>query len=303
MKKIILIIAITAGLVIAGKVSYDVFGRAIECHWQAVAAQRAGWARLKEDVTKMAGQYKGDVALVIKDLGTGARIEINENMEIPSASLVKIPIMLAVFSEAKAGRITLNDAIELRQSDKTDGSGVLKNALTGPSYKIEALVSLMITQSDNTAANMLINRLGMDELNQSFKKFGLKHTNLSRRMMDFKSRKYGIENYTTAADMAHILEELYRGSFISKGISNSCLEYLSEQKINDRIPKKLPSGVTVAHKTGLENGVCHDVGIVYTDKGNFIICALIKHRSSTARQAKRLIAYLSLSVYNYYNAL
>ena len=157
----------------------------------------------------------------------------------------------------------------------------------------------MITRSDNTAANILINKLALDELNRYFLKFGLKHTNLSRKMMDFKSRKEGIENYTTAGDMADIMEELYRGRFINPKVSKECLEMLAEQKINDRIPKKLPPEIIVAHKTGLEHGVCHDAGIVYTSKGNFLICVLTKHEYPTARPTKRLISCLSLLTYNY----
>ena len=149
------------------------------------------------------------------------------------------------------------------------------------------------------AANILINRLGLDELNRYFLKFGLKNTNLSRKMMDFKSRKEGLENYTTVGDMSNILEELYRGRFINSKVSKGCLEMLAEQKINDRIPKKLPPAIIVAHKTGLENGVCHDVGIVYTSKGNFLICVLTKHGYPTARPTKRLISRLSLLTYNY----
>ncbi|MDD5136589.1 MAG: class A beta-lactamase-related serine hydrolase, partial [Candidatus Omnitrophica bacterium] len=273
---------------------------ALDSHRLAVEARKAAWAGLKEDVDKTIRGYRGAVGLVIKDLDTGWQIDANKDIAIPSASIVKIPIMMAVFSAAKDGKINLNDTIELKNSDKTDGSGVLKNALAGPGYKVEDLISLMITQSDNTAANMLIDRVGIDDLNSRFAKLGLKHTNLSRKMMDFRSRKSGVENYTTAGDMAYLLEGLYRGKFLGRDVSNRCLEFLAEQKINDRIPRRLPADTTVAHKTGLENGVCHDVGIVYTDKGNFLICVLVKHRSSTARVAKKLIAHLSLAAYSYY---
>ncbi|MDO8525620.1 MAG: serine hydrolase, partial [Candidatus Omnitrophota bacterium] len=122
-------------------------------------------------------------------------------------------------------------------------------------------------------------------------------------MMDFKSRRKGVENYTTASDMAYLLEKLYRGRFLDKTTSKRCLELLTEQKVNDRIPKKLPPDIVVAHKTGLENGVCHDVGIVYTAKGAFLICVLTRHKYTTARTAKRLISRLSLLTYNYYNGL
>ena len=302
MKKTLLIIGIVIPLAAGGIFSYKACSDAVRKHVHVVEARKSSWALLNEHVRRSVKGYKGDAAIVIKNFDTNWQIEQNKDMVIPSASLVKIPIMMAYFSAAKDGRISLNESVELKTSDKADGSGLLKNALAGSSYKIEDLISLMITQSDNTAANMLINKFGIDDLNRYFAKLGLKHTNLSRRMMDFRSRKGGVENYTTAADMAYLMEELYRGRFLDKETSNKCLELLAEQKINDRIPRKLPPDTTVAHKTGLENGVCHDVGIVYTGKGAFLICVLTKHEYTTARPTKRLISLLALLTYNYYNA-
>jgi len=301
LKKIILTAIIVIPLILAGIFSYSYHRTASVIHRQAIESRAKSWAKLKEYIRRAVKGYKGDVAIFIKDLDMNWQIESDKEMAIPSASLVKIPVMMAYFAAAEEGRLKLSDSIELKQSDKVDGSGELKNASPGSACKIEDLIYLMITESDNTAANILIERLGLDELNRYFAKFGLKHTNLSRKMMDFKSRKDGVENYTTVGDMAYLLEELYRGRFINKDVSKRCLELLSEQKINDRIPKKLPSYIMVAHKTGLENGVCHDVGIVYTPKGNFLICVLTKHEYPTARPTKRLISRLSLLTYNYYN--
>ncbi len=300
-KKIILITIIVIPLILAGIFSYDTYSKILASHRQALVARAASWAKLKEYIKKAMKGYRGDIAIVVKDLDTNAQIESNREMPIPSASLVKIPIMMAYFYAVEEGKLKSSDSIELKQSDKVDGSGLLKNACPGSNCKVEDLIYLMITQSDNTAANILISRLGLDELNHYFVKFGLKNTNLSRKMMDFKSRKDGVENYTTVGDMAYLLERLYRGKFVNKNISKKCLELLSEQKINDRIPKKLPADITVAHKTGLEHGVCHDVGIVYTPKGNFLICVMTKHNYPTARPTKRLISRLSLLTYNYYS--
>jgi beta-lactamase class A len=161
----------------------------------------------------------------------------------------------------------------------------------------------MITQSDNAAANILINFLGFDTLNLYFKKMGLNHTNIARKMLDFEERKEGVENYTTAQDMSYLLEELYFGRFLNKNISDKCLELLGQQKINDRIPRKLPRGTYVVHKTGLERHVCHDVGIVFTNRGNFIICVLARHENRFARHAKKFIADVTLLTYNYYKNL
>ena len=301
MKKIILVIAVVIPIALAGLFSYNACQKSIIAHRQALAIRAGSWADLKENIRRAQKGYKGEAAIVIKDLDMGWQTESNKDVAMPSASLVKIPIMMAYFAAAEEGSIKFSDIIELKQSDKTAGSGLLKNECPGSGCTIETLIYLMITRSDNTAANVLINRMGLDNLNRYFIKFGLKRTNLSRRMMDFKSRKDGVENYTTAGDMAYILEDLYHGRFINKTVSKKCLELLAEQKINDRIPKKLPHDVIVAHKTGLENGVCHDVGIVYTNKGNFLICVLTKHDYPTARPTKHLISLLSLLTYNYYS--
>lgn len=272
-------------------------------HLRGLGMRKAAWGGLKDEIRKAKAGYNGDVSIVIKDLDMGWVIEYNKDLSVPSASIVKIPIMAAYFAAADEGKLKLGDTLILRQSDKVDGSGTLKAERAGSVYTIEELIRLAITQSDNTAANMLIDAMGFDRLNEYFVKMGLKSTNLSRKMMDFKARKTGIENYTTASDMAFLLERLYRGKVLSRGSSKKCLELLSEQKIRDRIPKKLPADITVAHKTGLENGICHDVGIVYTPKGNFLICVLTKHEYRLARPMKRLIARLSLLTYNYYNNL
>jgi beta-lactamase class A len=167
-------------------------------------------------------------------------IAFNEDTLIPSASLVKIPIMLSCFYAAEDGKISLKDAISLKSSEKVAGSRVLGKEPAGSVFTVEELFNPMITQSDNAAANILIDLLGLGTLNTYFKKMGLKNTNIARKMMDFKERREGEENYTTAGDMAYLLEKLYYKKFLNKGVSEKCLELLGQQKINDRIPRKLP---------------------------------------------------------------
>jgi beta-lactamase class A len=179
----------------------------------------------------------------------------------------------------------------------------LGNAPRGAAFTVEELFFPMITQSDNTATNLIIEKIGFDTLNAYFKKMGLKNTNLSRKMMDFEERADGVENYTTAADMAYLLEGLYHNDFVSADVSRQCLKLLAQQRINDRIPKKLPKDTFVAHKTGLERHVCHDVGIVFTKKGNFLICVLASHENKLARAAKKFISDIALLTYRYYQNL
>jgi beta-lactamase class A len=259
--------------------------------------RREAWGSLDKTLKKKISNFNGDVAVVIKDFDTGLSILFNEDRLLPSASLVKIPIMAACFYAAAKGTLRLDETMRLQNAHKVSGSGILKQESSGKEYTIERLIEIMIAESDNTAANMLTERLGIGYLNDCFKKIGLKNTNLSRAMMDFKSRKNGIENYTTARDMAFLLEKIYHNRLLNASISKRCVKILTGQKINDRIPKRLPPGTVVAHKTGLERGVCHDVGIVYTDKGNFLICVLTKHKQRSARQAKKLISGISSAAY------
>ena len=169
----------------------------------------------------------------------------------------------------------------------------------GSEFTIEELVERMIISSDNTATNMLIELLGFGFLNNSFREFGLKKTDLVRKMMEFGGRKNGVENYTTAEDLSYILEKIYRNQLCNTFISRKCQELLKRQKTRDRIPALLPGHIVVAHKTGLEMKVCHDVGIVYAPQGDFLICALTRGVANS-RISKRFISNTALKVYNYY---
>lgn len=264
--------------------------------------KKMAWLELQKKLEHRISNFQGAVGLEIIDLDSGREISFNKDMLFPSASLVKIPIMMSCFYAAEEGKIKLTDTLKLKASQKVGGSKVLGQQPTGATFTVQDLLGPMITQSDNAATNLLIDFLGFDTLNDYFKKIGLKNTNLSRKMMDFKERRAGEENYTTAQDMAYLLDRLYRRDFLNQNTSEQCLVLLGQQKINDRIPRKLPKeGAFIAHKTGLERRICHDVGIVFTRNGNFIICALVRHKSKTALAAKRLISDLALLTFQYYH--
>lgn len=261
------------------------------------------WKLLRVTLEKEIRNFKGEAGIVIKDLSKNWELSFNKDNLFPSASLAKIPIMSACFLAAEEGRLKLERNVALKSSDKLSGSGILKDAHPGTTFTVEELIGLMIYDSDNTASNILTNMVGIDYLNNSFKAFGLKNTNLTRKVADFYSRDKGIENYTTAEDMASILEQIYRRSLVNKDVSEKCLKLLKLQRVNDRIPKYLPVDVTVAHKTGLERSVCHDVGIVFTCKGVFLICVLTKHANSNSVPSKEFIAKVASPVYAYFEQL
>lgn len=298
-KKVIVLLVGFLFLVVFAAAAYKT-GNNFYCKYKLFENKRAAWNNLREKIISEFNNFHQEAGIVIVDLPSGNKIAINDSRLFPSASMVKIPVMASCIYAASQGKMDLNQSIELKTRFKTSGSGVLKNYANGTKFTVNKIIEIMIVYSDNTAANTLINYVGFDTFNGYFKKLGLKNTNLSRTMMDFKSRKEGIENYTTAGDLAYLLEEIYSNKFINEECSKKCLEILKKQKIRDRIPAKLPADIVVAHKTGLEDGICHDAGIVFTPAGDFIICVLTKHNYKFAKPAKKFIAQIALAAYKYY---
>ena len=264
-----------------------------------IEKRKAAWVVLDKKVRQEAAAFGQEVGVVIKDLTTGWKISINEVKLFPSASLVKVPIMASYAYASAQKKLDLNRGLILEERYKVLGSGILKEYAPGTEFNIKDLIELMVAESDNTAANMLIEYAGFDSLNGYFKKLGLGDTNLVRKMMDFKSRREGLENFTTAHDQALLLEKIYYNRLVDKDVSQKCLDTLKKQKIRDRIPARLPPDIIVAHKTGLENGICHDAGIIFTPRGDLLICVLTKHNYKFARPAKKFISQVSLDAYNY----
>jgi beta-lactamase class A len=203
--------------------------------------------------------------------------------------------MIATLQAVKEKHIGLYDEIKLKPSHKVGGSGILKYKPSGKKITVDTLIELMITRSDNTATNMLTELLGFNYFNRTFKKFGLKVTNLRRKILDLKAAKRGIDNYTTPYEMAFLLEEIYKKRLISRDVCEYMLSILKRQKISDRIPRYLPNYLQIAHKTGLLKRVCHDAGIVFSDKGDILICILTSDIST--RLAKKLIGAIAYKVY------
>lgn len=299
-KKIVIIsLLVVVSVGCAGFLSYQRY-QEIKLRRLELERKKALWKTLELTMSQEVSHFQGEAGVILKNLDTGWQIALNKVKSFPSASLAKIPIMASCFYAVFQGKIKLQDELILKQRDKVLGSGMLKTIAPGSRFSIDSLIERMITESDNTAANMLIELLGFEYLNSCFKKFGLKDTSIARKMMEFSLRKKGVENYTTAEDVALLLEKMYRKELINAVFSERCLSLLKQQKIKDRIPARLPPEVVIAHKTGLERHVCHDAGIVFSPDGNFLICVLTSHTDKTSKRAKEFIAKLALEAYRYF---
>jgi len=257
---------------------------------------------LEREIKHVAADFKGEFAYTVKEFRfLPFELAKDSDKQFIAASLVKLPIMAVAFQAVKDGKISLDDSIAITRKDIAGGSGILKARKLPVELEFRELVEIMISKSDNTATNKIIDLLGYDYISGLFNEWGLHDTILERKMMDFVSRRKGKENYTSCRDLAVILEKIYQGQCINKEYSLLMRSFLENQKIKDRLPRYLPEGTVVAHKTGLEKKGLHDCGIVFSEGGDYIICVLTSPGSSGYAAAKKFIAKISLVVYDSLN--
>jgi beta-lactamase class A len=256
------------------------------------------WGELDSYLAGVRQRFRGVISYYIEDLQTGRTIAWNENQPLPAASVIKLPIAVSVFEQELAGNLDLDAEVVLKATDKADGSGVLKRTRSGTRLTVENLLELMLQRSDNTATNILTDMLGLEEINGSCSRQGLTATCMPRYIMDLAARDNKIENYTSAVDMGRLLKSLYAQQILDPPTSAQLIEILKGQHVRDRLPRYLPPGVVVAHKTGLMKDACHDVGILYGRNHDYVIAVLTSEFGSTT-QAKQAIGQIGRAVYRY----
>jgi beta-lactamase class A len=240
---------------------------------------------------------KGNIAVFVKDLSTNEEIKINENLVFPSASTIKISIMSELFSKINDGVFDFNDTVEINENMRTGGDGILKDLEPGHKFTLKELTTLMIILSDNMATNILIDLLGMDNINSTIQKLGLPNTRLQRKMMDSQAAREGRENYITASDLANILELIYSGENVNKKYSGIMLDILKRQQVRGRLDLYLPEDTVIAHKTGDLDNLEHDGGIVYLPEKEYIVCVLTND-TETNKDGREIIGKISKMVYD-----
>lgn len=244
------------------------------------------------EIEKIIDKLPGRIGVYYKDLTTGNLFKYNEKVTFLAASIIKLPILAAALSEINEGRLRKDAVLKLSTSDKAPSCGALAYMHSGLEVTIKDLYNLMIILSDNTATNMLIRTLGIQNINDIFEKFGLKTTKLNRTLFDSKQQKMGKENYFSPAEIGLLLEKVYKRSLISEEASSEIEEILKHQQINSKIPYFIPENIEIAHKTGEDTGITHDVGIVFS-KNPFILCFAANNTNvAIAEEAMREVALL-----------
>jgi beta-lactamase class A len=215
-------------------------------HLLAAASARSSWS----------------VAIDVEDLATGFESGVNMNTSMPAASTIKIPVMVEVFRQMKQGTLDLHRSVHLQRSDRDCGSGDLCYGAAGTPVSVDQLLWAMITDSDNTATNMLIRLVGRAHINQTMRRLGLVHTSLGDYIRtDNGSIRYTLR--TSPHDMIKLLDAMAHHTLIDQWSSNEMLSILTGQRHNSLLPQPLPAGTQIAHKTGSLHDTLNDVGIVY----------------------------------------
>lgn len=215
---------------------------------------------------------------------TGDRYAMQEDLPLVAASVIKLPIMVEAFRQRESDQIDWQEEVVIRPEDKLPSCGALTYLHDGIRVTVGDLVTLMIILSDNTATNLLIDKLGMANINTTCQALQLKGTKLNRKLFDAVQAAKGIENYVTAGDMCRLLSLLLHGQVVSPAASKEMLGIFGNQRLNGKIPFYLHSrGIPVAHKTGEDDGITHDVGIIFTPDPQ-IMCFLSNHTDVPAAE-------------------
>lgn len=241
----------------------------------------------EEQIRQLEKATGGRIGIVAKNLKTGEVLSYRGDEKFPTASVIKVPVMVEYFYQAKQGRVSPIQKVVLADSNKWGGSGLFQFFQGTTEQQLFDAVTMMITISDNTATNMVIDALGethaekLAAVNDCMVSLGLKNIRLLNKLMSWETKTdssesivYGV-GVTTPADMALLFEKMARGELADSASCDQMINILSNQLYNDLIPRLLPfeknPALTVAHKTGSVTGVHNDVGLVLSARANFAI--------------------------------
>ncbi|HEY7981747.1 MAG TPA: serine hydrolase [Candidatus Eremiobacteraceae bacterium] len=231
-------------------------------------------AALAPKLERLASRTPGIVALSIADLSGGHALAINGDANLPAASTIKVPVMVEVFRQIAQGRMTQTTRVALTDGDRDCGYGSLCDAPWGTRYTVATLLQLMITRSDNTAANMLIRAVGRQNVNATMAGFGLVQTRLGDSIRSDGDIR---ELRTSTNEMMDLLIMIARHEIVTDQACEAMVAILVGQRHNTLLPKDLPKGLAIAHKTGTLHDTLNDVGIVYLNGAPYVFCAFTTH--------------------------
>ena len=235
----------------------------------------------------------GRVGLYYVNLNTGDSFALHEDELFESASVIKLPMFAAIQKWHAKDGLDLRERLTFTEANKFPSCGALQFFPTPMEVDIETLCKLMIAISDNTATNLLIRRFGIETFNTEFRRMGLEKSRMERYLFDAEASARGLENRVTPKDMGVLLERIYHRTFVNEAVSAYMEDVLLRQQIKHKIRGYLPKSIPCAHKTGEDNGITNDVGIVYSESP-FVVCWLTNH--TDVPEAEKAIREITLEL-------
>ncbi|HET7579126.1 MAG TPA: serine hydrolase [Bacillales bacterium] len=260
---------------------------------------------LKQQLKQIVEVAGGSWAIVLEDLDREEKWNLNGEQPFYAASVIKLPIMAAVFAAADKGKFKLGDCLTLKREDLVGGSGVLQHLSPGIELPIYDLAMLMIIQSDNTATNILIDLVGKDPIREAMQDLGMSDSAFYTKLMTVPVDSP--RNSITASDVSGLLKKLALGKFVSLYACEQMIDILKKQQVRNGLPGYLPDddseivGVNpeweVANKSGWVTGIHHDAGIFYVGSRTMIVTAFSKGCDTLV--APDALAKIGKAVYTY----
>ncbi len=266
---------------------------------------------LRRTLEQITRAYPGNVGISLRNLQTGETLSLRGGEPFPSASLIKVAVLVTLLDEVHAGRLQLEEPITLIARDRVGGSGILQHMTSGHTLTVGEAARLMIVISDNTATNLILDKLDIRTVWSKMEALGLPrskiHSKSFRRhtsvAMD-SSVKYGL-GVTTPDETVQLFTLLHQGRAVSPALDSLALGILRTTAFNERLRRWLPPGTAVAHKEGSVDRARNDCGILYGPEAPVALCVMTWEDEdlpyTVDNRANLLIAQVAREVFRHYN--
>jgi len=264
------------------------------------------WQKLEAVVQQANRDLDGTMGVAILDLTDGRSLLLNPDAVFAQASSIKVAVLAELYRQQQqadqgtAGKAKLADLYTVNAADLVADSAIMGGLTPGVTRVTNRdLATFMIAVSDNSASNVLIDHVGMQNVNALLDSLGLSHTRLQRKMMDVKAAQAGRENLSTPRDMMTFFADLYQGKVLNKALTNEYFKQLATPKESD-IPRFINDDVMIANKPGELAGVRNDMGVVFATNRPFVIVVMTSYLQHE-RDGNDAIARIAGAAYEYFD--
>lgn len=279
----------------------------------ALAAAPPQPGGLADRLAPLIKAHKGHVAVAVRHLDSGRSFFHRPDAVMPTASLIKVCVLIEAYLQADEGKFSLRDKLTLKEADKVPGSGILTYHFSeGAELPLRDCLRLMVVYSDNTATNLVLDRVGIKNVNRRMADWGLNQTRINAKVFrgsttsvdPARTKKYGLGS-TTAREMAELFVQLADGDRLRPPLKQAVLGHLSRNDDALKFTRLLPAGVRVAHKDGSVSDARTDAGVMYTPAGPIVLVVLTDGNSDRRwvrdNAGNVLCAKVAREVYDHFN--